>query len=259
MRLATSNSIKGRLVVFVAVLAGFLLSAFVLPLPICAAGEIVGWGRQKPPNVPLTNLTQIAAGLSHSLALKSDGSISGWGENDAGQATPPSGTDFVAIAAGIEHSLALKSDGSIVGWGHNYYGQATPPDGNDFVAIAAGRNHSLAIRYVCQYAIAGDFNIDCGVDWQDVAILCDQWLSYEIPYDVAPDGGDGIVNFADWPAFASNWQSSYDIFDLAEFVSQWLKTGANYCIADIAPESEGDGIVNMVDFAVLAENWMAGE
>ncbi|MHC4500778.1 MAG: RCC1 domain-containing protein, partial [Planctomycetota bacterium] len=89
----------------------------------------------------------------HSLALKSDGSIVGWGYNNHGQATPPEGNDFVAIDAGSLHSLALKSDGSIVGWGSNYdvwtdvwYGQATPPEGNDFVAIAARWYHSLALK-----------------------------------------------------------------------------------------------------------------
>ena len=45
------------------------------------------------------------------------GSIVGWGSNNDGEATPPDGNDFVAIAAGEGHSLALKSDGSIVGWG----------------------------------------------------------------------------------------------------------------------------------------------
>ena len=54
--------------------------------------------------------------------------------------------EYVAIAAGCSHSLALKSDGSIVGWGNNEYGQATPPEGNDFIAIAAGHFQSLAIR-----------------------------------------------------------------------------------------------------------------
>ena len=47
------------------------------------------------------------------LALKSDGTVVGWGLN--GQATPPSGlTGVTAIAAGSNHGLALKSDGTVV-------------------------------------------------------------------------------------------------------------------------------------------------
>ena len=64
------------------------------------------------------------------------GEIYGWGWNDNGQVTVPDGNDFVAIAAGDYHSLALRSDGTLVGWGNNYdssgtiyYGQATPPAG----------------------------------------------------------------------------------------------------------------------------------
>ena len=60
----------------------------------------------------------------------------------------PAGNDFVAIAAGGRHSLALKSDGSLAAWGNNDYGQTNVPPGNDFVAIAAGYLHSLAIQQV---------------------------------------------------------------------------------------------------------------
>jgi len=137
-------------------------------LALKSDGSIVGWGmdhlaQARPPKG--TDFVTVVTGgytvcssmmgcehLEYSLALKSDGSIVGWGRNDHGQATPPDGNDFIAIAAGTEHGLALKSDGSIVGWGNNgnytgdWLGQATPPEGNDFVAIAAGDAHSLALK-----------------------------------------------------------------------------------------------------------------
>jgi len=51
----------------------------------------------------------------------------------------------VAISGGSSHAIALKSDGTVVGWGDNTYGQATPPAGlASVVAISAGGDHSLA-------------------------------------------------------------------------------------------------------------------
>jgi hypothetical protein len=101
----------------------------------------------------------VSAGLFHSLALKADGSIVGCGRDHYGQATPPSGNDFVAISAGENHSLALKADGSIVGWGSNWLGQATPPSGNDFVAVSAGDYHSLAIKQVAPTLIEAEIKL----------------------------------------------------------------------------------------------------
>ena len=56
----------------------------------------------------------------------------------------PAGNDFVAIAENHHHSLALRADGSLVGWGDNSQGQTNVSTGT-FVAIAAGWGHSLAI------------------------------------------------------------------------------------------------------------------
>ena len=66
------------------------------------------------------------------------------------------------------------------------------------------------------------------------------------------------MNLFDWAVFANQWQITVDYESLADFADQWLKTGANYYIADIAPAPSGDGIVNLLDFAALAENWLAG-
>ncbi|MHC4624342.1 MAG: RCC1 domain-containing protein [Planctomycetota bacterium] len=128
------------------------VSWFLAAAGMCVAavprvgGEVVSWGVMKMPDAELSQISKIAAGQAHSVALKSDGGLVGWGLDDYGQATPAAGSDFVAVAAGVKHSLALRSDGRIAGWGWDKYGQATPPDGNDYAAITAGYSHSLALR-----------------------------------------------------------------------------------------------------------------
>lgn len=138
-------------------------------------------------NVPgdLTNIVAVSAGLNDALALREDGTLRAWGENDYGianvptdltnvvaigsgwlfhmalradgrvmtwghpNATPPAGLDrVVAIAAGgHQFCLALRDDGTVVGWGWNGYGQTNVPPGlTNAISVAAGLDHSLALR-----------------------------------------------------------------------------------------------------------------
>lgn len=140
-------------------------------LAITRDGRVDAWGNYRPKG--LTNIVAIAVGDRHSLALRSDGTIFGWGGNGAGEATgvPTQESPWedmgpvqidgkvldnvVAIAAGREFgmvsmdnrfSLALRKDGKVVAWGHIDGKPATvPPELSDVVAIAAGRGFCLAI------------------------------------------------------------------------------------------------------------------
>jgi alpha-tubulin suppressor-like RCC1 family protein len=112
-----------------------------------------------------------AAGATHSLVLKPDGTLWAFGANAAGQLgdttttqrTSPvqvtSLSSVAAIAAGASHSLALTTGGNVYAWGQNSSGQlgigATPTSTSTptqitslsgVVAIAAGANHSLAVK-----------------------------------------------------------------------------------------------------------------
>lgn len=55
------------------------------------------------------------------------------------------------------------------------------------------------------YHIPGDFNYDGSVDGKDLGILARYWLKDKPLVDIAPAGGDGIVNFLDFAGFAESW------------------------------------------------------
>jgi len=121
----------------------------------------------------------VSAGLSHSLALCSDGTVASWGLNTNGQLGNGSTTQstvpvavtisgvpatriVLAISAGSSHCMALCSDGTVVAWGLNTNGQlgnnsttqsTVPvavtitgvPATRIVLAISAGGSHSMAL------------------------------------------------------------------------------------------------------------------
>ena len=89
----------------------------------------------------------------------------------------------------------------------------------------------------------------------DFAILAAQWQLEKLSCDIN-GGGDGTVDFLDWPGFAHGWGTVTNAADLANFAQQWLADGA--CQADIAPLPAGDGRVDILDFALFAEYWLQG-
>ena len=117
-------------------------------------------------------LVRVAAGHEFTVALRADGSVWVWGEDDAGQladgAAAPSGTprpvgglpsDVVQIAAGFDDACARTAGGALYCWGNNGGGQlgladdldrphptAVPlPAGLTALTVTMGNFHTCAI------------------------------------------------------------------------------------------------------------------
>jgi predicted aconitase with swiveling domain len=124
------------------------IGSSVNSLVLRADGTALNWNSKAlAPSVSNQNLVAIAAGGSHQLALRDDGTVFAWGSNTSGQTNvPAAATNIIAIAAGNYHSLALRADGTVIGWGFNTSGQATAlSNAVDVIAIAAGGNQTMAL------------------------------------------------------------------------------------------------------------------
>ena len=111
-------------------------------------GPVFAWGSNQYQvlELPLglADTVAVAAGQTHNLALKPDGTVIGWGDNGYNEATAISDvTNVAAVAAGNQFSLALRRDGTVYAWGNTY---GAPTDATNVTAIAAGSGYSLLLK-----------------------------------------------------------------------------------------------------------------
>jgi len=140
-----------------------MLSTLMLFACATAAGtgnHVVAWGAGKiykpsdnndygksivPAN--LTNAVMVAAGWRHSMALKANGTLEGWGDSTLGQTNFPAGSNYISVACGDLFSVALKADGTVVTEGDNFYNQQLVPTNlNNAVSISCGFYHTLTLK-----------------------------------------------------------------------------------------------------------------
>ncbi|NLA64565.1 MAG: hypothetical protein GX862_01240 [Leucobacter sp.] len=160
---------------------------------IAANGNIYSWGvnnrgqlgdgtttdRPAPVQVNTTGIggvtfTRLAVGISHSVAIGSDGNTYAWGNNFSGglgdgtttvssvpvlvDTSGIDGVTFTQVAAGNGHSLAIGSDGYTYAWGSGDYGQLGHGAGTSsstpvrvgtstdiFSSLAAAQSRSLGL------------------------------------------------------------------------------------------------------------------
>jgi len=118
-----------------------------------------------------TNWVSVSAGSGHTAAIRTDGTLWVWGNNENGQlgigtvggfipvpVQVQAGTLWESVSAGSNHTAAIRTDGSLWAWGFN--GQGRLGDGtttqritpvrigadNDWASVSAGNAHTAAVR-----------------------------------------------------------------------------------------------------------------
>jgi alpha-tubulin suppressor-like RCC1 family protein len=125
------------------------------------------------PTIGGTSWNQVACGRSHTVAIKTDGTLwsCGYGSfgvlgTNTGTTSSfvqemSSGTNWKQVAGGGRHSAAIKTDGTLWSWGLNYngvlgigssvnFGQSSPVTtingGITWSQVACGYNHTAAVK-----------------------------------------------------------------------------------------------------------------
>jgi alpha-tubulin suppressor-like RCC1 family protein len=160
-----------------------------VPADLFREGNLWAWGNNSPGRLGIndtinrstpvttfaggTNWKQVSSGGYHTAAIKTDGTLWVWGQNDNGQlgnntvnniitpiTTFSGGTNWKEVACGRTHTVAIKTDGTLWTWGASFFGglgnndsatnRCTPvttfAGGTNWRQVAAGTNFSAAIK-----------------------------------------------------------------------------------------------------------------
>ena len=209
----------------------------VFALPLFAAGSpagwVIGWGYNNVGRATgftnglytnglvtvkgeaLTDIVAVSAGMSHSLALRKNGTVVGWGGNKYGETTIPAGLSNVVSVSAANISMALKKDGTVVSWGA-YDPTSIPPSLSNVVAIADGG--------VCGLALNGDGRV---IGWGQIFVP-ENWTNIIAIACASDRYGDNLALTSNGTVLARGPYANASL-GLSNIVA--ISTGGTQCLA----------------------------
>ncbi|MBR6554690.1 MAG: hypothetical protein IKT90_00570 [Clostridia bacterium] len=142
----------------------------MLVCPLCASVKPLASllpQAPQPPAVPVpkvlplapknqVQITAIAAGKNHTIALYSDGTVGAIGDNISRQCNVSGWRNIMAIAAGPDFTVGLKKDGTVIATGNNSVGQCNVTKWTGITAISANSSYTIGLHKDGTLYSAGD-------------------------------------------------------------------------------------------------------
>lgn len=99
---------------------------------------------------------QVACGMSHTAALRSDGRVFAVGDRTDGRCDTRQWRDIVYIACGMRHTVGVALNGSCAAVGNDRYGQCRVSHWQGIILAAAGEYHTVGLRADGRVEAVGD-------------------------------------------------------------------------------------------------------
>jgi len=116
----------------------------------------------------------------HLCALRESQTVTCWGADDFGQASPPAGMRFRSVSAGGKHTCGITIEEMTRCWGADDAGQSTPPDGAAFVEVTAVHDSSCGLLHEGDVVCWGDHELSAPPDLVPFNISLPQGHSVDI-------------------------------------------------------------------------------
>lgn len=154
----------------------------------------------------------ISAGQTHTIALKSDGTVLAVGDDKDRKCEISSWDSIIAVDAGAYNTVGLKADGTVVAVGNNSDGECDVSSWHDIVSISVGPLHTVGLKTDGSVVVVGKdgFWQNNVSGWRGIKEICvnKSWLLSSYIVGLKCDGtvvaagtgdnGKGQCNVAGW-------------------------------------------------------------
>ncbi|KAI0393116.1 RCC1/BLIP-II [Xylariaceae sp. FL0594] len=126
------------------------------------------WGLRSQAPSEVANWKAIEGSWGNIYILKRDGKLVAWGRDDHGQLPPPYLPEISRLAAGSEHVLALTEAGEVLAWGWGEHGNCGPHTDDRYGDVKGRWNVLASLKNLPEGSRITAIGAGCATSWINI-------------------------------------------------------------------------------------------